>query len=68
MHVQISKEIKEKPSNVILSDESNSENSNSSSDNECAFVVLSDIVNGSTNMKKIVEISCNSDIDQTVIN
>jgi len=59
---------KGKALNVILSDESDSEKSNSSFDNEFVFVALSNIVNGSTVMKQTVEISCDFDTNQTVSN
>jgi hypothetical protein len=45
------KKNKGKALNVILSDESDFENSNPSSDNECVFVTLSDTINGSIDMK-----------------
>jgi hypothetical protein len=59
---------KGKALNVTLSDESNSENSNSSSDNEFVFVALSDTFNGFIDMKQTIEISCDSYIDQIVSN
>jgi len=45
------KKNKGKALNVILNDESDFENSNPSSDNECVFVTFSDTINGSTDMK-----------------
>jgi hypothetical protein len=62
------KRYKGKALNVTLSDESDSKNSNSSSDNKFAFVAFSDTVNKSIDMKQTVEISCDSDTDQTIRN
>jgi len=59
---------KGKALNVTLSDEFDFENSNSSSDNEFVFVAIPDIVNGSTDMKQTVEISCDFNTNQTVSN
>jgi hypothetical protein len=66
MHVQISKEIKEKPFNVILSDESNSENSDSLSDNRFAFVAFFGVINGCTDMYQTVTTLSESDKYQIV--
>ena len=62
------KRYKGKALNVTLNDESDSKNSNSSSDNKFAFVAFSDTVNKSIDMKQTVEISCDSDTDQTIRN